>query len=160
MPSVHVRSISIPQARTKYLESSGTYEDSRSGTGHVRSISIPLARTKYLGRGPDTYVDSRYPCWPSRESLVPVHLRLLVVQVQVHVQVQVRVQVQVQVQVHVVALPFAFLIARVHIIWLVYCACTDQGTFLSACVNLGACACAFAGLYVVVFCTIRGFVRL
>ena len=71
-----------------------------------------------------------------------------------------QVQVQVQVQVHVVALPFAFLIARVHIIWLVYCACTDQGTFLSACVSLGACACAFAGLYVVVFCTIRGFVRL
>ena len=34
--------------RSKSLVSTGTYEDSRAGTVHVRSISVPQARSKYL----------------------------------------------------------------------------------------------------------------
>ena len=111
--SVHVRSLSYPQARTKHLEPFGTYEDSRAGTVHVRSISVPQARTKYLeslgtygvsrGAPTRTLILARVSslCPPEVVNCAGARVASGVVEgasyVQVHVHVQVQVQVQVQV---------------------------------------------------------------
>ena len=111
--SVHVRGLSYPQARTKHLESFGTYEGSRTGTVHVRSISIPQARTKYLeslgtygvsrGAPTRTLILARVSslCPPEVVNCAGARVASGVVEgagyVQVHVHVQVQVQVQVQV---------------------------------------------------------------
>ena len=76
--------VSIPQARTKFLESPGTYEDSRAlytfddsrVPGRVRRFSSGAqTRTWILDLRTDSF----------DESLVSVHLRLLFVHVQVQV---------------------------------------------------------------------------
>ena len=144
MPNVHVRSISNPQARTKYLESLGTYEDSRAGPRHVRSISIPQARTKYLeslgtygvsrGAPTRTLILARVSslCPPEVVFCVGARVASGVVEgagyVQVHVHVKVQVQVQVQVQVRGDAESFAFQLQAysvfgVHVQVMVYFVC-------------------------------------
>ena len=141
MPNVHVRSISNPQARTKYLESLGTYEDSRAGPRHVQSISIPQARTKYLeslGTYEASQAGPRHVRRFSYESPVSVHLRLLGrAGTVLYCAVVLTPEVVSCAGARAVAgagagagpsagrrFAFCLSIARVHFIWLVYCART------------------------------------